>query len=72
MDKLAAEHEMNKDDEEFLEHVGMLEEAEIIVNNELRLPISAERTIIKVECQGKKSFEAPVFQIFVPRRFIFE
>jgi len=69
MDKMAAEHEMNTDDKDFLEHVAMLEEAEIIVDDELKLPISAERTIIKVECQGKKSFDVPVFQIFVPRRY---
>ena len=69
MDKLAAEHEMNNDDEDFLNHIKMLEEAEIIVNDKLKLPISAERTILKVECQGKKPFEVPVFQIFVPRRY---
>ena len=56
MDKLAAEHEMNQDDAEFLQHVKMLEEADIIVDDKLKIPISAERTIIKVECQGKKSF----------------
>jgi hypothetical protein len=63
MDKMAAEHEMNKDNEEFLKHIGMLEEAEIIVNDELKLPISAKRTVIKVECNGKKPFEVPVFKI---------
>ena len=48
MDKLAAEHERNKDDEEFLQHVKMLEEADIIVDDKLKIPISAERTIIRV------------------------
>jgi hypothetical protein len=69
MDKLAATHELlNDDDEEFLKNFTQMEEANIIVNNELKIPISAERTIIRVECEGKKAFEAPVFQIFVPRR----
>ena len=68
MDKMAANHEMNDDDQEFLKNVTQMEEANIIVNDELKIPISAERTIIRVECAGKKPFEAPVFQIFVPRR----
>lgn len=34
MDKMAAEHEMNSDDEEFLHNIQLLEEAEIIVNDE--------------------------------------
>jgi len=69
MDKMAAEHEMTKDDVDFLEHVQMLEEAKIIVNDELKIPISTERTVVKVESKDNKAFEVPVFQIFIPRRF---
>jgi len=68
MDKMAANHEMNEDDIEFLRNVKQMEEADIIVDDVLKIPISAERSIIQVECNGKKTFEVPVFQIFVPRR----
>jgi hypothetical protein len=71
VDRLAAdEHELKDDDKEFLANLDRLQEAHVIVNDVLlEIPISVERTVIKVECPGKKSFEVPIFQVYVPRRF---
>ena len=67
MDKKAAEHAMTPNDQEFLDQIEKLEEANIIVDDELRIPIRVERTVAGVECPGQKSFEVPVFQVYVPR-----
>jgi len=69
VDRLAAEHELKDDDKEFLANLDRLQEAHVIVNDVLEIPISVERTVIKADCAGKKAFEVPIFQVYVPRRF---
>jgi hypothetical protein len=56
-------------DDEFLVHVQRLKDANLIVDEALTLPISVEKAIARVECPGRKSFDVPVFQVYVPRRF---
>jgi hypothetical protein len=69
MDCKAAEHAMTDDDQEFLEQLQKLEEAQVIVDDVLQIPISVERTITRVDCPGKKPFEVQVYHVYVPRRF---
>ena len=69
LDRMAAEHDTNADDQEFLMNLAKLQEANLIVDDILQIPISVERNIVKVDCPGKKAFEVPVFQVYVPRRF---
>ena len=69
LDRMAAEHDTNDDDAAFLANLDKLQEAELIVNDVLQIPISVERNIVKVVCPGKKPFEVPVFQVYVPRRY---
>ena len=68
IDRMAAEHDTNADDAAFLMNLGKLQEADLIVDDVLQIPISVERNTIKVECPGKKPFDVPVFQVYVPRR----
>jgi len=69
VDRLAAEHDPQEHDKQFLDNLNRLQEAQVIINDVLQIPISVERTVIKVECPGKKSFEVPIYQVYVPRRF---
>ena len=69
IDRMAAEHDPQEHDKLFLENLERLEEAKVIVNDALQIPISVERTVLKVDCPGKKPFEVPIFQVYVPRRF---
>lgn len=69
IDKLTAEHDPNEDDKKFLENVTRLEEANLIIDDTLQIPISVERTTIKVSCPEKKPFEVPVYQVYIPRRY---
>ena len=69
IDKLTAEHDPNDDDKKFLENVSRLEDAGLIVDNVLQIPISVERNTIKVSCPQKKPYEVPVYQVYVPRRY---
>jgi hypothetical protein len=39
------------------------------VDDILQIPISVERTVVKVEKSGKKAFEVPALQVYVPRRY---
>ena len=69
VDRLAAEHDPQEHDRTFIENLDRLQEAQVIVNDVLlQIPISVERTILKVESPGKKSFEVPIYQVYVPRR----
>jgi len=67
VDRMAAEHDTNEHDAAFLANLAKLEDAKLVVNDVLQLPISVERNIVKVVCPGKKPFEVPVFQVYVPR-----
>ena len=69
IDKMTAEHDPNDDDKKFLENVTRLEEAGLIIDDVLQIPISVERNTIKVSCPGKKPFEVPIYQVYVPRRY---
>jgi hypothetical protein len=66
---MAAEHDTNHDDQEFLDNLKKLQDAKLIVDDILQIPISVERTVVKVEKPGKKAFEVPVLQVYVPRRY---
>ena len=68
LDHMAAEHDTNDDDATFLANLDKLQEANLIVDDVLQIPISVKRNTVKVECPGKKTFEVPVFQVYVPRR----
>jgi hypothetical protein len=68
MDRRAAEREMTDDDKVFLEHLQMLDDAQMIVDDVLKILISVERALARVEAPGKKPFEVPVYQVYVPRR----
>ena len=69
IDKMTAEHDPNNEDKKFLENVTRLEEAGLIIDDVLQIPISVERNTIKVSCPGKKPFEVPIYQVYVPRRY---
>ena len=69
MDRMAAEHDTNADDQEFLDNLEKLQDAKLIVDDVLQIPISVERTVVKVENNGEKSFEVPVLQVYIPRRY---
>ena len=56
-------------DEEFLTQIQRLKDANLIIEDVLTLPISVERSTARVECPGKKSFDVPVLQVYVPRRY---
>ena len=69
IDRMTAEHDPNDDDKKFLENVTRMEEAGLIIDDVLQIPISVERNTIKVSCPKKKTFEVPVYQVYVPRRY---
>ena len=66
MDSIVAQ---DTNDAEFLAHIQRLKDADLIVDDTLTLPISVERSTTRVECPGKKPFDVPVFQVYVPRRY---
>jgi hypothetical protein len=66
VDGLSAEHNPQENDKMFLDNLERLQEAKVIVNDVLQIPISVERTVLKVECQGKKSFEVTIYQVYFP------
>ena len=69
IDRMAAEHDTNEDDATFLTNLDKLQAAGLIEDDILQIPISVERNTVKVECPGKKPFDVPVFQVYVPRRY---
>jgi hypothetical protein len=69
LDCMAAEHDTTDNDQEFLNNLQRLQEATLVVDDVLQIPISVERNTVKVECPDKKSFEVPIFQVYVPHRY---
>jgi hypothetical protein len=65
VNQMAAEHDPQEHDKIFLDNLYRLQEAKVIVNNVLQIPICVERSVLKVECQGKKSGLCPPA---IPRR----
>jgi hypothetical protein len=59
---------MTDNDKVFLKHLQMLDDPQMIVDDILKIPISVERTIARIEAPGKKPFKVPVYQVYVPRR----
>ena len=59
-------------DDEFLAHIQRLKDAQIIIDETLTLPISVERSTVRVECPGKKilrgSSLSGVCPTSIPRR----
>jgi hypothetical protein len=47
----------------------VLNKRKIIVNNVLLIPITAEKSVVKVSAKGKDAFETPIISIYVPRKF---
>jgi len=66
VDQMAAEHDPNEHDKQFLSTLDRLEEAQVIINDILQSPISVERTIIKVECAGKNHSRFRSFKFTSP------
>ena len=48
LDRMAAKHDTNDNDQEFLENLEKLQEAKLVVDDVLQIPISVERNTIKV------------------------
>jgi hypothetical protein len=56
-------------DTSYDELVTALTQQQIITNGKLMIPITAEKTVVKVKAPGKEMFETPLICIYVPRKY---
>jgi hypothetical protein len=62
VDFMAAEHDPQDHDIQFLENLNRLQEAKVIIDDVLQIPISVERNIIKVTCPEKNCLKHQYFR----------